>query len=56
LCALFALLGIVFGIIALVQIRENRQKGKALAIAGICVGCAWIIGTIAAIVADLPLA
>lgn len=55
-CALFALLGIVLGIIALAQIRRSRQKGTGLAIAGIILGFVWIVAAVAAVVADLPLA
>jgi ABC-type dipeptide/oligopeptide/nickel transport system permease component len=37
------LLGIIFGIIALVQIGKNpSQKGKGLAIAGIIISVIWI--------------
>jgi hypothetical protein len=37
-----AILGIIFGIIALVRIRKVPQKGKGLAIAGLATSCAWL--------------
>lgn len=39
-------LGVVFGIIALVQIGRRRQKGTAMAIAGIVLTGLWIVGAI----------
>jgi len=37
------LLGIVFGIIALVQIRRTGQKGTGLAIAGLVLSAVWLL-------------
>jgi len=53
-----SVLGVIFGIVALVQIRAQRQRGKGLAIAGIAVSAAWIVLfaslVIAAAVANPP--
>lgn len=40
-------LGIIFGIVALSKIRHVPQRGKGLAIAGICLSVVWIAGAIA---------
>ena len=40
------LLGIIFGIVALSKIRRVPQRGKGLAIAGICLSGVWIAGAI----------
>jgi len=41
-CAfLVPLLGIAFGIVALVQIQDSGEKGKGLAIAGIIISVVW---------------
>jgi hypothetical protein len=45
-------LGVVFGIRALIQIGETRQKGKSLAIAGIALSVAWIAALVVAILSD----
>jgi Domain of unknown function (DUF4190) len=37
------LLSVIFGIIALVQIRKSGQKGKGLAIAGLCISGVWVL-------------
>jgi Domain of unknown function (DUF4190)/Septum formation len=37
------ILSIIFGIIGLVQIRKNGQRGKGLAIAGIALACVWLV-------------
>jgi Domain of unknown function (DUF4190)/Septum formation len=37
------ILGIIFGIISLVQIRRNGQRGRGLAIAGIVFSCIWLV-------------
>ena len=37
------LLGFVFGIIALVQIRRTRQKGTGLAVAGLVLSALWLL-------------
>lgn len=43
-------LGIIFAIVALVQISKSRQKGKGLAIAGLVLSALWIIGIVVAAV------
>lgn len=48
------LVGVVLGIVALVQISRTRQKGKGLAIAGIVLPVIWIIaGAIALVIVGL---
>ena len=42
-----SLLSIIFGIIALVQIRKAPQRGTGLAVAGFCLSAVWIVGLIA---------
>ena len=37
--------GFILGIIALVQIKHSKEKGKGLAIAAIIVGFIWSFGT-----------
>ena len=51
LCAVGSVLAIVFGIIALTQIKTSRQGGKGLAIAGIVLGALGVIATIASVIA-----
>lgn len=41
-----SVLSIIFGIIALVKIRDVPQRGKGLAIAGLCLSAVWIAGII----------
>jgi Domain of unknown function (DUF4190)/Septum formation len=41
-------LGLVFGIVALVQIGKSRQKGKGLAIAGLVLTGLWLVGLVTA--------
>jgi hypothetical protein len=36
-------LGVAFGIRALTQIGESPQKGKGLAIAGLCLSGLWLV-------------
>lgn len=43
-------LGIIFGIVALVQTSKSGQKGKGLAIAGLVLNVLWIIGIVTALV------
>jgi hypothetical protein len=43
LCTIGSLVGIALGVIALNQIKERRQGGHGLAIAGIAVGIATLI-------------
>ncbi len=38
---LAALIGLVFGIVALVQIKHTHEKGKGIAIAAIVIGFIW---------------
>ncbi|MFW0791972.1 DUF4190 domain-containing protein [Gordonia sp. CPCC 205333] len=42
ICA--GLLGVIFGIVALNQIKTRGQKGRGLAIAGIVCGALWFVG------------
>jgi Domain of unknown function (DUF4190) len=52
LCGLGPILGVVFGVIALNQIKQSGQEGRGLALAGVIIGTATIvIGVIAFIVA-----
>jgi hypothetical protein len=37
------LLGIIFGVVALGQIRRSRQSGRGMAIAGIVLGASWLL-------------
>lgn len=41
-CLLGGLLGIVFGHIALAQIKRTGESGRGLAIAGLVIGYGWI--------------
>ncbi len=43
LCTIGSIIGIALGVIALNQIKETRQGGHGLAIAGIAVGVATLI-------------
>jgi len=43
LCTIGSLVGIVLGVIALNQIKQNRQGGHGMAVAGIAVGVATLI-------------
>ena len=43
------ILGIVFGIIALVRIRRSGRRGRGLAIAGIVLGSLWFVGVASAV-------
>ncbi|GHJ50448.1 hypothetical protein Cs7R123_77900 [Catellatospora sp. TT07R-123] len=52
LCAPFAVIGIVLGVVALVQIRRSGQKGTALAVLGLCAGLAWLIAITAVLITD----
>ncbi len=42
-------LSVIFGIIALVKIGKRPQRGKGLAIAGLCLSGVWLVGLIAVI-------
>lgn len=48
---LAGLLGIVFGIVALLRIRKTSQRGRGLAIAGIVLGTLWLVALTALIIA-----
>lgn len=39
-----AWLGLIFGIIALVQIKNRGDRGRGMAIGGIVVACLWLVG------------
>jgi hypothetical protein len=43
LCGIGSIVGIVLGVLALNQIKETRQGGHGLAVAGIAVGVASLI-------------
>ena len=43
-----AILGIIFGCVALSQIRRQGQRGRGMAIAGIVIGSCWIVLIVAA--------
>jgi len=44
------LLGIIFGIVGLVQIKNRGQKGRGLAITGIVLSGLWLIGIIVGVI------
>jgi hypothetical protein len=46
---LSVILSVVFGIVALTQIRNRPQRGKGLAIAGLALSGAWVLGLAALI-------
>ncbi|WP_025736971.1 DUF4190 domain-containing protein [Mycobacterium genavense] len=46
LCGVGAILGIIFGIVALGKIKETGEGGRGLAIAGIAIGAVLIVGGI----------
>lgn len=48
-----AILGIIFGCIALVRIRRVPQKGKGLAISGIALSCVWLAALVTLIAAGV---
>lgn len=41
-----SVVGIILGIIALGQIKQSGQEGRGLAIAGIAIGGAYVVGWI----------
>jgi hypothetical protein len=45
-----SLLSVIFGIIALSKIRQQPQRGKGLAIAGLCLSGVWLAGTASVLV------
>lgn len=50
---LSALLSVIFGIMALNKIKHRPQRGKGLAIAGLCLSGLWVIGAIALIAVNV---
>ncbi len=46
---LAGILGIVYGIVALVRIRRSSRRGRGLAIAGIVLGSLWVVGITSAL-------
>jgi Domain of unknown function (DUF4190)/Septum formation len=44
------LLSVIFGIVALKKLRDRPQRGKGLAIAGLCLSGVWLVGTAAVLV------
>ena len=44
------LLSVIFGIVALTKLRDRPQRGKGLAIAGLCLSGAWLVGIAAVLV------
>lgn len=45
-----AFLGLIFGFVALSQIKRNGDRGRGMAIAGIVVSCVWFVGSVATFV------
>jgi hypothetical protein len=45
-----SLLSVIFGIVALNKISHRPQRGKGLAIAGLCLSGVWVIGIVAVLV------
>jgi len=50
---LSGLLGLLFGILSLADIRQTRQRGKGLAIAGVVLSSVWLAAWLAFVVAAL---
>ena len=46
------LLSVIFGIVALSKIRHQPQRGKGLAIAGLCLSGVWVVGIVAVLVVN----
>jgi uncharacterized protein DUF4190 len=44
------LLSVIFGSVALTKLRDRPQRGKGLAIAGLCLSRAWLVGIAAVLV------
>jgi hypothetical protein len=42
---------VIFGIMALNKLRDRPQRGKGLAIAGLCLSGSWVVGIAAVFVA-----
>lgn len=51
LCAVGSALAIVFGFVALSQIKRSEQAGKGMAIAGIVLGIIGILATVVSVIA-----
>ena len=50
-----AVLGIVFGIIAVRQTNRDKTDGRGMAIAGIVTGTVWLIGLVVLVVAIIAI-
>jgi hypothetical protein len=46
------LLSVIFGIVALNKLRSRPQRGKGLAIAGLCLSAAWVVGLVGVLVVN----
>jgi hypothetical protein len=44
------LLSVIFAFVALSKLRHRPQRGKGMAIAGLCLSAAWVIGIVAVLV------
>jgi hypothetical protein len=47
------LLSVIFGFIALSKLRRRPQRGKGLAIAGLCLSGVWVVGTAAVFIINV---
>lgn len=47
-----ALLSVIFGIVALTKLRDRPQRGRGLAIAGLCLSGVWLVGVAAVLVVN----
>jgi hypothetical protein len=43
------LLGIVFGAIGISRTKRHRQRGRLMAVAGVLLGCIWLVATLVAV-------
>ena len=50
----FVVLSVIFGIVALNKLRDRPQRGKGLAIAGLCLSGVWVVIFAAVLAARLP--
>jgi hypothetical protein len=46
------LLSVIFGIVALNKLRDRPQRGKGLAIAGLCLSGVWVVGIVSLLVVN----
>lgn len=46
----FVLLSVIFGIVALGKLRHRPQRGKGMAIAGLCLSALWVVGVVSVLV------